>query len=133
LETKSAKDEIMEIISYFIDVLSKATTDVEIRRLQNMIRHINLIDDLLNVILKRLIYKELYYNDLFQKIVDLLFLICQTNPNIQKTLLPDMNFFLDLMNIRVDTGSLISEIIKGNSDDEFTKSFILYVTDLIFE
>lgn len=45
----------------------------------------------------------------------------------------DINFFLDMMNIRVDTGKLISEIIKGNTDEEFIKKFILYLTNLIFE
>ena len=30
-----------------------------------MLRHINLIDDLVNVLLKRLIFKELFYQDLF--------------------------------------------------------------------
>jgi hypothetical protein len=64
LDTKTTKEEVMEILNYFMDQLKKAN-DVELRRMQNMIRHINIIDDLVNVLLKRLIYKELYYNDLF--------------------------------------------------------------------
>ena len=131
--TKKVKEDIMEILQYFQDALVKAPNDVEQRKVQNIIRHINIIDDLVNVLLKRLIYKELYYNDLFQKIIDLLFLTCQTNPNIQRALMPEINFFLDMMNIRVDTGQLISEIMKGNNDEEFTKKFILYLTNLIFE
>ena len=46
-----------------------------------MIRHINLIDDLVNVLLKRLIFKELQYQDLFQTVVDFLFVICYQNAN----------------------------------------------------
>lgn len=30
-----------------------------------MIRHINLINDVVNVLLKRLIFKEIFYKDLF--------------------------------------------------------------------
>lgn len=30
-----------------------------------MIRHINLINDVVNVLLKRLIFKEMFYKDLF--------------------------------------------------------------------
>ena len=48
-----------------MDTLQKAPNDVELRKFQNIIRHINIIYDLVNVLLKRLIYKELYYNDLF--------------------------------------------------------------------
>lgn len=64
LATKTTKEEVMEILNFFVDQLNNAN-DVELRKMQNMIKHINLIDDLVNVLLKRLIYKELYYNDLF--------------------------------------------------------------------
>jgi hypothetical protein len=46
---------------------------VLLRKLQNMLKHINLIDDLLNVLLKRLIYKEYSYRDLYQTVVDFFF------------------------------------------------------------
>ena len=82
MQTKKAKDEVMEILTYFHETLAKAANDVELRKVQNIIRHLNIIDDLVNVLLKRLIYKELYYNDLFQKIIDLLFHVCFMNPSI---------------------------------------------------
>lgn len=84
-----------------------------------MIRHINLIDDLLNVLLKRLIFKEFYYKELFQTVVNFFFQCCYNNPNCQNYMLKDLNFFLDLMNNRIETGLLISEIIKSNSDENY--------------
>lgn len=74
MDTKIAKEEVMEIINYFIDSLDKAN-DVELRRIQNMLKHMNIIEDLVNSLMKRLIYKELYYNDLFQRVVDLMYMM----------------------------------------------------------
>lgn len=65
MATKQAKDDVMEILQYFMDQLTKAANDVELRKVQNILRHLNVIDDLVNVMLKRLIYKEFYYNDMF--------------------------------------------------------------------
>lgn len=98
-----------------------------------MIRHINLIDDLVNVLLKRLIFKEIQYQDLFQTVVDFLFVICYQNANCQKYMLPELNFFLDMMSQRIETGMLISEVIKSNTDMEYSKNFIRYLINKIFK
>ena len=63
-ETKNTKSDIINILDAMIKELQNSG-EVKLRRLQNMIRHINLMDDLVNVLLKRLIYKEFSYNDLF--------------------------------------------------------------------
>jgi hypothetical protein len=89
------------------------------------------MDDLVNVLLKRLIYKEFSYNDLFQKVVDFLFQCCVKNTNCQKQLLSELNFFLDMMNIKVETGVLLSEIIRSNEDHDYIKNFIRYIINKI--
>lgn len=85
-----------------------------------MTRHIGLLSDILNVLMKRLIYKELQYRDLFQACVDFFYQCCFDNPSCQKLLLPELTYFLDLLNKQIQTGLLISEIIKGNSDPKYT-------------
>ena len=98
-----------------------------------MIRHINLIDDLLNVLLKRLIFKEFYYKELFQTVVNFFFQCCYNNPNCQNYMLKDLNFFLDLMNNRIETGLLISEIIKSNSVENYRQNFATYLVNKIVD
>mgnify|MGYP001579334742 CR=1 FL=1 len=44
-----------------------------------MLRHIGLVGDILNVLLKRLIYKEIAYRDLFQQSVDFFYYCCEDN------------------------------------------------------
>ena len=96
-----------------------------------MLRHINIIDDLVNTLLRRLIFKEFNYTDLFQQVIQFLFAVTHENPNCQRHLLPDLNFFLDLMNKGIETGPLIAEVIKCNTDPEYSKGFIRYIVNKI--
>lgn len=96
-----------------------------------MIRHINLIEDLMNSLLKRLVEKMFYYRDLFQAIVDFLLTVCTSNPGCQKIMLADINFFVDMINQRIESGLLISEIIKVNSVSEDSSSFVNYLIEKI--
>lgn len=48
-------------------------------------------------------------------------------------MLKDLNFFLDLMNSRIETGLLISEIIKSNSDENYRQSFATYLVNKIVD
>jgi len=71
-ETKNTKNDIINIM----DAMSKEivkSDELDKKRLQNMLRHIGLISDLINVLLKRLIYKENQYKDLFIKCVEFLY------------------------------------------------------------
>jgi len=115
VETNNTKKDITNILLTMRQEMQSADV-VKMRQLQNMIRHIGMIDDVVNVLLKRLIFKEMSYRDLFQTCVDFLFAICYTNPSCQRSLLGELNFFLDMMDNKVETGLLISEIIKSNTD-----------------
>jgi hypothetical protein len=48
-------------------------------------------------------------------------------------LLPHLNYFLDLMNHRIVTDTLITEIIKSNADEKQRKNFAEYLIDKIIE
>lgn len=48
-------------------------------------------------------------------------------------MLGDLNFFLDLMNNKIETGLLISEIIKSNKDQKYCERFIRYLIYKIIE
>lgn len=98
-----------------------------------MIRHIGMINDLVNVLLKRLVFKEMSYRDLYQTVIDFLFQVCYSNPNCQLYMLGDLNFFLDLMNNKIETGLLISEIIKSNKDQKYCEHFIRYLIHKIID
>ena len=63
-ETKNTKNDIINILDAMALEL-KNSDAIQLRRLQNMIRHINLINDVVNVLLKMLIFKEIFYKDLF--------------------------------------------------------------------
>lgn len=64
LETKNTKVDIINIL-FSMKTELQSSDEIRLKKLQNMLRHINLIDDLVNVLLKRLIFKELVYQDLF--------------------------------------------------------------------
>jgi len=130
METKNTKNDIINILQTIINTLDESDP-VQNRKLQNMLRHINIIDDLVNSLLRRLIFKEFYYKDLFQQVIHFLFNLAYQNPNCQKHLLPDLNFFLDMMNIGIETGPLIAEVIKSNTDPEYSKGFIKYIVNKI--
>jgi len=42
-------------------------------------------------------------------------------------LLPDINYFLDMLNHQIETGLLISEIIKSNTDINYSQNFAKYL------
>jgi len=98
-----------------------------------MLRHIGLLGDLLNVLLKRLIFKEIPYRDLFQQCIDFFYQCCYDNRSCQKILLPDLNFFLDMLNKQIETGLLISEILKSNADMKYSQSFAKYLIQKIVD
>ena len=81
--------------------------------------------------MKKLVSKEFYYKDLFQSIIDFFYQMCLNNPSCQKILLPNLNYFLDMMNQRIVTDHLISEIIKSNADEEHRKNFAEYLVSKI--
>lgn len=57
-EAKNTKNDIINILDAMCKEMAKAD-ELDKKRLQNMLRHIGLISDLINVLLKRLIYKEI--------------------------------------------------------------------------
>ena len=75
--------------------------------------------------------KMFYYRDLYQEIIDFLYIICFNNPVVQGFLHKDLNFFVDMINNRIETGILISEIIKCNLADSNTENFIKYLINKI--
>ena len=42
-----------------------------------------------------------------------------------------MNFFLDMLNKQIQTGLLISEIIKSNTDIQYSQNFAKYLINKI--
>jgi DNA-directed RNA polymerase specialized sigma54-like protein len=46
-------------------------------------------------------------------------------------MLADINFFVDMINQRIESGLLISEIIKVNSGSEDSSSFVNYLIEKI--
>lgn len=50
---------------------------------------------------------------------------------MQGYLLTDLNFFVDMINNRIETGILISEVIKCNLEIESTQKFIKYLINKI--
>jgi len=96
-ETKNTKNDIINILAAMCKDIAKAEP-IEKKRLQNMLRHIGMVDDILHVLLKRLIFKEIQYRDLFQQSVDFFYNCCYDNSSCQKLLLPNLNFFLDMLN-----------------------------------
>ena len=79
-ETKNTKNDIKNILSAMSKDIRKAEP-IEKKRIQNMLRHIGLINDLLNVLLKQLIFKEIQYRDLFQHCIDFFYACCYENPS----------------------------------------------------
>jgi len=64
-ETKNTKMDIINILAAMAKDIEKAEP-IEQKRIQNMLRHIGLIGDMMNSLLKRLIFKDVQYRDLYQ-------------------------------------------------------------------
>ena len=108
----------------------KSYDPVKKRKFQNMTRHVDMIDQLITLMMK-LKDKMFYYRDLYQEIVNFMIECCVNNPIVQKHLLKDLSFFVDMINQRIETGQLISEIIKSNVDQERSQIFIDYLVNKI--
>lgn len=79
-ETKNTKNDIKNILSAMSKDIRSAEP-IEKKRIQNMLRHIGMINDLLTVLLKQLIFKEIQYRDLFQHCIDFFYACCYENPS----------------------------------------------------
>ena len=64
-ETMNTKMDIINILAAMAKDIEKAEP-IEQKRIQNMLRHIGLIGDMMNSLLKRLIFKDVQYRDLYQ-------------------------------------------------------------------
>ena len=58
--------------------------------------------------------KMFYYRDLYQEIIDFFYIVCFNNPVVQGHLHQNLRMFVDMINNRIETGILISEVIKCN-------------------
>ena len=95
-----------------------------------MIRHIGLIEQL-NTLMIKIKDKMFYYRELYQEIINFFYVVCLNNPIVQGYLLQDLNFFVDMINNRIETGILISEVIKCNLENSDTENFIKYLINKI--
>jgi hypothetical protein len=77
-DTVENKKAIMKIISELGNDI-KGFDIVKKRGFQNMIRHIGLIEQL-NQLMVKLKDKMFYYRDLYQEIIDFLYIVCFNNP-----------------------------------------------------
>ena len=128
-DTKEIKNDIMVLISEMgSDIVSFDI--VKKRGFQNMIRHIGMIDQLKSLMLK-LEDKMFFYRDLYQCIIEFFTIVCDNNPMVQGYLLKDLNFFVDMINNRIETGALISEIIKCQLTETQKQEFINYLINKI--
>lgn len=85
------------------------------------------------MLLKRLIYKEASYARLFQCAIDFLFQCSYNNASIQRFLMHEMNMFLYLFTKGLDTSSLITEMIKVNTDPEKNTALVAYICKVVTE
>jgi hypothetical protein len=44
-----------------------------------------------------------------------------------------MNFYLEMLNKNINTGMLVSEIMKSNRDPEYSKNFIKFLIHKIID
>lgn len=131
-KTQENKEKIISILNMLKGDL-KSLDPLSKRRLQNLLKNANIIDELLENTLQKMAGKEMLHRDIFQATIDFFLELCHNNPNCQNLLLPHLNYFLDLMNHRIVTDTLITEIIKSNADEKQRKNFAEYLIDKIIE
>jgi len=111
-DTKDTKNAIKKIIEELGNDI-KGFDIVKKRGFQNMVRHIGLIEHL-NLLMNKIKEKMFFYRDLYQEIIDFFYIVCFNNPVVQGYLHQNLTFYVDMINNRIETGILISEIIKCN-------------------
>jgi hypothetical protein len=63
---------------------------------QNMMRHLDFGNNLINNLMKKLFYKKPIHEEMYKEITNFLFMYCYKNLNNQRSLLPHLNYLVTL-------------------------------------
>jgi hypothetical protein len=79
-KTQENKETIINILGFLKNDL-KSLDPLSKRRLQNLLKNANIIDDLLENTLFQMEGKEMLHRDIFQSVIDFFYQMCLNNPN----------------------------------------------------
>lgn len=109
----------LNLLSHQHSILINVGQDLVIRqeqdrlkKKQNMLRHMNVSNDLINLLLHRILEsgfysKELHY-DMFKEVARFLFIYAFSNESVQRTMLQHLTFLISLMELDVPSHKVIS-------------------------
>ena len=113
------KGMTLNLLSHQHSILNNVGQDLVIRqeqdrlkKKQNMLRHMNVSNDLINQLLHRILEsgfysKELHY-DMFNEVARYLFICAFSNESVQRTMLQHLTFLISLMELDVASHKVIS-------------------------
>ena len=100
-----------------------------------MLRHMGITNDLILELMEKIIdtgfFKEEYHVELFKEVSRFLFMYCFGNLENERTLIPFLNFFVQLTDVDVPTPKLISMILSQQKETDAGLGFLNYLTDRI--
>ncbi|CDW72551.1 inositol-triphosphate receptor [Stylonychia lemnae] len=94
---------------------------------QNMLRHLDVSDELVNRMMKNIWYKHQDHYELFNEISHFLFMFTFDNPNNQRSLWPHLNYLVSLIDRDIPITKLIAKIISAHSNQEESQQFLEFL------
>lgn len=128
-KTKISLNDITDILTDLINTLH--TDDERLHKKQNMMRHLDIGNDLITNLMKKLYYKKEYHYTMYKEITNFLFMYCYKNPNNQRTMLKHLNYLVTLTDKNIQTPKLISQILINYKNTDYGMNFLQFLINKI--
>ena len=122
----------MILISVGEEIMIKQEKD-RLRKKQNMLRHMDISDNLIELLLLRILESGAYTKEIhfymFTEVSRFLFMYCLGNESNQRSLSHHMTFLVSLMDLDVPTPKLVSQVIAFERETDLGLKFLHYLTE----
>ena len=128
-KAKISINDVTNMLAGLTQILKSDNNRLTIK--QNIVRHLNIANELINRLMKRLYYKPEYHFGLFKELINFLFMFVYQNPNNQRAMLPHLLYLVSLTDKDIPTPKLIAQIIWNHKDSDYGIRFLEFLVTKI--
>jgi len=108
-DTKTRINDLIMIITQLKVFINNSESDpIAMRKVQNLLRNVQIVDPMINILLKGLYFDSAIHRHLFQEVLDFMYMYVKDNPVSQQTLIPHMAYLLSLVNRELNSCKVIA-------------------------
>ena len=117
--------EIQTLLTDAISITNKLSFKLimvegtERRKIQNIMKQVDIVDIVINKLMKRLYYDSRYYKKLYSSVFNMLYEYSYRNPNTQLTLKPHLSYLQMMMEFDLPVCKIIGQIISQERQRAF--------------